>query len=523
MKTRYILVPFIFILILVSLFLWWRKSADQIIQYDLFEVRKGSVARTVAVSGSVISDQKLELGFLSPGIVKEVKVEVGSKVKSGDLLASLDSALFYQQAASARASLASAQAMYDKVLNSLRDVDRQVFDNTLEQSKIALDSARNNLNNAIRSRDLEISNAQTSLQNAQVAYNNALDMYNAMQYTISQSVEIAKIALNNASIAFYNAQNNYYSVVNLYNIGQASAFDVGQAQLSLNNADTAYKSAQINYNAALQQVSIEKINAKASLDATNSALAIAENAYNTALVLADIKINNMQDAYLSTQSGYNLAVSRYNQSLASPHTSDINSALAQVNVAKASLGIVQTQIAKSNLYAPISGIITVVNIKPGELSGGFSSIILETIEDLLIETNISEVDINEIAIDQDVKIKFDAFIDSPEIKGRVVSIDLAATIILGTINYKVIISLEENYMNIRPSMTADLEILTQQKDEVLFVPKRILSRQNGGYVTEILTADGVKEVDVEVGLIGDNEVEVISGLSIGDQIVLGEL
>lgn len=524
MKARYILIPFIFILIIISLFFWWRQAANKVIEYDLYEVRRGSVARSVSVSGSVVSNQKLELGFLSPGIVKEVKVQVGSKVESGDLLARLDSALLYQQAASASAGLVGAQAMYNKVLNSLRDVDKQVLDNTLEQSRIALESARNNLNNAICSRDLEISSAQSNFTNAQVAYSNALDKYNAAQYTTSPTVELARIALDSASTAFYNAQNNYYSIVNLYNLGQASIFDVNQAQLTLNSTDIAYKSAQINYNTALQQVSMEKINIKASLDAARSALTMAENAYNTALFSADIKINSVQDAYSSAQSGYELAVSRHNQSLASPHSADINSALAQVNMARASLGIIQTQIAQANLYAPISGTITSVNMKPGELSAGISSgITLETAENLLIEANISEVDINEIAVGQDVKIGFDAFLSNSEIKGRVIRIDPAATVILGTINYKITIVPEENYMDIRPSMTADLEILTQQKEEVLFAPKRSLSRENNSYTTEILTANGPKEVSVTVGLIGDNEIEIISGLNIGDQIILGEL
>ncbi len=523
MKARYIIIPLIFILIITGLFFWWRSSANKVIQYDLYEVRRGSVASTIAVAGSVVSDKKLELGFLSPGVIKDVKVKVGDKVESGDLLASLDSALLYQQSASARAGLASAQAMYNKVLNSLRDVDKQVFYDTLEQSRIAQDIARNNLDNALRSSGLEISNAQTSLQNAQIAYSNAQDIYNATQYTTPQSVQLAQIVLNSAVMSLYNAQNNYNSVINLYNLGQASIYDVQQALATLNSMDTAHKSAQVNYNSALQQVSVGKINAKASLDGARAALMMAEDIYNTVMVSTDIKINNMRDAYIATQSAYNLAVSRHNQSLASPHTSDINSALAQVNMARASLGIIQAQISKASLYAPISGTITAVNIKAGELSGGFSAITLETAGNLLIEANISEVDINEIEVDQSVKIKFDAFTNNAEIKGKVVSIDPSATIILGTINYKVTILPEDNYMDLRPSMTADLEILTNQKEEVLFAPRRSLSRQNDSYVAEILTADGPKEVTITVGLIGDNEIEIISGLNLGDQIILGEL
>jgi len=523
MKARYIIIPISLIILMAATIFLWMRSSNQQIQYDLFEVRRGTVAKTISVSGSITSRQKLELGFLSPGIVKEVYVSVGDKVEAGDILIALDDTLLRRQAASAQANLAATLAILDKTKNSLRDVDRQVLNRTLEQSRVALVIAEDNWQDALRTRDLEINNATSTLHSAQVAYNNALNIYNAAQSTSSQSAEITRVALENAMIVLTNAQNNYYSIINLYNNGQATLFDLQQAQMSLNNASAAQKSAQANYNTALQQVSAGKINAKANLDAAAGQLEMSQNAYNTVLMSADIKVSNIQNAFISSQTAYDLALSRYNQAISPPHNADVNSSAASVTAARATLGIIQTQISQSRIKAPIDGIITAVNLCTGELSGLTGpAIVLETTDDLLIETNISEFDINQVKVGQDVQIQFDA-IDNLITKGKIASINPAATVILGIINYKVTIVLEDSLPILKPSMTTDLEILTQKKENVIFVPRKILSKQDNKYTVDILTSGGKQEIVVDVGLIGDNEVEIISGLKENDQIILAEL
>ena len=73
------------------------------------------------------------------------------------------------------------------------------------------------------------------------------------------------------------------------------------------------------------------------------------------------------------------------------------------------------------------------------------------------------------------------------------------------------------------TLEESLEILTEQKTNVIYVPRRSVSGSGDSYTAEILTNDGPKEVSIKVGLRGDSEIEVISGLSPGDQLILGEL
>lgn len=522
MKARYIIIPTVILIVVVSTLIWAFKPFAKPPEYELFEVHPGSVAATVSVSGSVVNDGKLELGFLSPGIIKTVGVEIGDQVKEGDLLVALDTSVLQYQANQARATIASAQAMLDKVRNSLRSEDRNVLDNTLANAQLAVDMANNQLQNAYTVRDNEVRGARTALDNARVAYNNALNIYQSSQSTINQSVEMAKINLSNTLTALSQAQSNYSYILSLYNSGQAGWMELQQAQAALQNATSAYNSARVQYDTALLQAATEKSASKSQLDSANAALASAEVAYNTILNTADIKVNNAINAVRSAEATYSLAEAQYYQALAPARNSDVNSASAQIASGSASLGMINTQIAQASIKAPMDGIITEVNAKENELSSmGQPAVILETTT-FYIEAHISEVNINEIMVGQSIKVQFDAFEDI-SFKGRVANIDPAATIVMGVVNYRIIVVLDNVINDIRSSMTADLDILTDSREDVLFLSRRAITKQNGKQIVKVLTEDGVEERQVETGLVGDTETEIISGLNNGDQVILREL
>lgn len=523
MKSRHIIVPVLILIVLSTITIWVWKPFSKEPQYELLEVRRGAVAATVSVSGSVVSDEKVELAFLSPGIVKEVKVAIGDRIKAGDLLIILDTEILKHQAAQARASAAVTQAMFNQVQGGLRSVDRSVFDQTLNSSRVALDNATASLQDAYRARDVEIANARMTLKNTQIAYNNALNIYNASQGSISQSLEIAKVALSNSLTMLSSARSSYNIVLNLYNLGQVTWFELQQAQSVLSGANVAYLSTRANYDAALRQVVIEKAASKSNLDMVRSQLDNAHAVCDSILVSTDIKIGSAQNGLAVAQAAYDLAYAQYNQANAPASRADTNAAAAQVAASYAMVRSIEAQITKARLIAPINGVVTAVNVEPGELTSiAQPVVILETNDDFCIETYISEVDIDKIQIGQDVKIEFDA-LDKIVTKGTVINIDPAATVLMGVINYRITVALQQTIMELRPSMTADLDILVESREDVIFLPRRTLTRDGDSYTVRVLTSAGDEERKIEIGLMGDTEVEIILGLTEGEQIILREL
>lgn len=523
-RTKSIIIwSVIILLVIISASVGLARSFGNKPKYDFLTIRKGAVTKSVMVSGSVVSNQKLELSFLSPGIVKTVKVKVGDEVKAGDLLVALDDSLLRAGASQASAGLSVARAMLAKSENSLRDVDRSLLDQSLSSARRVLDIARNNLQDAYRVRDNDISNAQRSLTNAEVTYRDALNIYNSSLGGFNQGIEIARVTLSNATSSLSLAQTNYNYILGLYNAGKVTYSELQQAQMSLSSASSVYNSARANYDAAVVQTEVQRASALANLHATEIQLGSARSAYDSALSNADIKLRGAENAMSSAESAYNLTNAQYNQSVAPAHSSDIASAVAQIKSSSASLNAMQIQIERMKIKAPIAGMVTVVNSKVGELGGlAGPAVVLETVGDYSIEANIAETDVNQMQMGQSVLINFDG-LPNVNARGVVAKIDPSATVILGVINYKIMIVLEKLVDNLKPAMTADLEILTDSRENVLFAPRNSLTRSNGVYTAKVLIDDKPVDKTIEVGLIGDTEIEIISGLAEGDQIILKQL
>ncbi|OGB85676.1 hypothetical protein A2994_02875 [candidate division Kazan bacterium RIFCSPLOWO2_01_FULL_48_13] len=470
MKARFWIIGLIvLIIVLTVVFGVWKPFAKQSI-YELYSLARGEVVSTVSVAGSVVSGQSLELGFLSPGIVKIVSVKVGDEIKKGDLLVALNTDVLNRQAAQARASIQAAQAMMYKAQNQLRSVDINVLN-------LGLDSAR------------------IALENAQRSYQNALNAYNAGQGLISGSAEIARVALNNAQAAFTSTQSNYNRILSAYSSGRATIADVQQASAALTTASAAYNMAQAQYQAAIREEDSQRVNSRAQLDNARSALNSAELAYR-------------------------LAEAQRSQSLAPASSADIQSAAAQVAASVAALQMVQAQIAQATLRAPIDGRVVSVNAKPAELSRtGQPAVVIETAGEFKVEVNISETELSKVRVGQVARIAFDAL---PNVfaTGTVAAVDPAATIVMGVVNYKATIVFDQPVAGLVSSLTADLEIITDSRPDVLIVPRRALVKTANGYIIKVLQDKQVVEKSIEVGLLGDTDAEIVGGLAANEQIIL---
>jgi primosomal protein N' len=67
---------------------------------------------------------------------------------------------------------------------------------------------------------------------------------------------------------------------------------------------------------------------------------------------------------------------------------------------------------------------------------------------------------------------------------------------------------------------ADIEIITQQRENVLMIPKGALRTYLGRNYVQVLDGDSRKEADVQTGLVTDTEVEIVAGLKEGQQVIM---
>ena len=138
-----------------------------------------------------------------------------------------------------------------------------------------------------------------------------------------------------------------------------------------------------------------------------------------------------------------------------------------------------------------------------------------------IQTDISELEIVKIKEKEGnfVIAKLDAFSDT-EIKGKVFSIEPKEIVKDGDKYYRVNISIEQNNLEIRSGMSADLSIFVSSKDNVLKIPELAVVKKEGKNFVNVLEGKEQKEVEIKTGISDGEFIEITEGLTEGQTVVV---
>ncbi len=282
--------------------------------------------------------------------------------------------------------------------------------------------------------------------------------------------------------------------------------------------------------------------AKASLDFAKATL--AERQASLAEVEANYKrVKELYAKNLASEADLESARSSYLRTKA-----QVDAQISSVMQAEESFKDAEVELAKTAIYSPLNGTITVLNVEKGErvLGSSFSQgTHLMTVADLNRMEATVEVDENDvvlISVGDTAKIKIDAF-GEKEFLGTVSQIGNAAKATgLGTqeevVNFDVKIRLDNPDLQIRPGMSCDAEIQTETKKDVLAVPiQSVTSRmpkQKGDKgkpdrrkkkkpveVVFIVEGNLALMKPVKTGISDDSYIEIIKGVEEGQMVVTG--
>ena len=92
----------------------------------------------------------------------------------------------------------------------------------------------------------------------------------------------------------------------------------------------------------------------------------------------------------------------------------------------------------------------------------------------------------------------------------------------GVVYYEITVDFEKEKAGIKSGMTADIVIEVAKKENVLVVPREALLKINGKRKVKILEGGEPQEREVEIGLEGDDLIEIISGLENGQPVIARE-
>ena len=197
-----------------------------------------------------------------------------------------------------------------------------------------------------------------------------------------------------------------------------------------------------------------------------------------------------------------------------PNPLDVAAAKARVQAAQATLNM-------AYIIAPVDGTVTQAVPLPGDqVSVGLAAFRIDDLSGLLVDVQVSEVDINNIAVGQPVTLTFDA-ISGKTYNGQVVEVSQAGDLSSGAVNFTVTAKLTDGDAQVKPGMTAAVNIVTNQVNGQILVPNQAVRLVNGKRVVYILVNGIPKLVEVTLGVSSDTQSVVLkSNLKVGDLVIL---
>jgi len=223
----------------------------------------------------------------------------------------------------------------------------------------------------------------------------------------------------------------------------------------------------------------------------------------------------------------------------------VTSAEFQVTSAELALQEAKENAAKREVRAPIAGVVTALTVENGDTigqggstsggggtatgtssssSGGSSSssggvVTITDPDAFTVKVALSESDIPAVKVGQKATISFDALPDLT-LTGKVTSIDLAGTNTQGVVSYGVVVTPDVTDPAIKAGMTATVNIITQVAADVLAVPSSAVKSQGNTKYVQVLENGVPVNVTVEVGISAGSYVEIKSGLTEGQEVVV---
>jgi len=199
-------------------------------------------------------------------------------------------------------------------------------------------------------------------------------------------------------------------------------------------------------------------------------------------------------------------------------------AAAQLHQTELALEQAQLRLKNAQIVAPFDGTVSELNLSVGQQvgAGGLQpAITLADLTSYHIDVGVDESSVGALQEEQPVVITVDALPDQ-QLTGRVNRIAPTATATGGIVNYRVVIGLDETEARVRGGMSANVEIITESRDNVLIVPNWTIriDRGTGKSYVNVRRGGKIEEVEIITGLRNANDSEVTSGVNEGDELVV---
>ncbi len=525
-KGKKVWIPAVGVLLIILISAFGGGSNAETYTYT---VSPKEFVQSVSLTGKVIAAKNVDMGFEASGRVGKVYVQVGDRVKAGAILASIENG-DYGASLQKNYALAAAEDARLRNLKSgstAEDIASAQDDLINAQSDLAL--AKQTFTDQLRDMYAKADDAiRFKLDNA---FKNPRGANPEFGYSVDQNVAL-KNSLSDQRLKIGEMLVEWSRITSVDDLSTVRTY-IAQTQKLINDANTAISivserltPSDLSY-ADVQARKTDISSARTSFSLAITALNQAETVYKNSLN-AVVKAENV------------LTIKK-----AGPTQEAVDIQRANLQSAQAGISNAQALINKTLIRAPFEGVITKVDIKAGEIASPNTPVIsLLNDGQYQIETYVSENDIAKLKVGQVAKVTLDAYGRDVYFDARVISVDPAETLKDGVSTYRTKIQFVGKDDRVKSGLTANIEIETDRRSDVLQMPQAGLFLEKGVKKVYVLkdtsciegatatpvvspkcseVLDKKKDisiVDIKTGEINNSgDIELLGGVSAGDVII----
>jgi RND family efflux transporter MFP subunit len=534
----------------IGVYGYYRSTRPQ--THSTISVARGQVKEEVSITGKVRPAQNLDIAFEKGGRLTHIRVAVGDTAQEGQPLMQLENADLHAQFSQAQANVRSQAAKLDQLKAGARQEDLAVSQTKVENAKGALADAERNLTNITGKATIDLANLYSSVPDT------LTDAYTKSDDAIRNQVD--SLFLNDDTdhpTLSFNSFNSQAKISaesgRVRSAGVLAAFAKEVSSVRGANGNTTildgglantkgYLDVFLEFFGYLQDV----INGPSELDAATSnayKISVSTGRNNIVTALANVNkqrqsisaqrstnqnaIDNAQSSITTAKNTLEQAQRELTLKQAGSSVQDVAYQQSQVENAQANAGYYQTQIDKTILKAPFAGTVTKIVPTLGDIVDPNVPVIsIIGTGKFLIESYVAEADIAKIKVGNMARVTLDAYGTDAFFDATLIKIDISSTVLEGVATYKTTFEFTGEDARILPGLTANIDVLSGERDGVLYVPTRNITSREGRKYVKLLTNEKegiVEEVEVKTGLRGsDGRTEILSGVREGDLVVTNQ-
>ena len=469
------------------------NGADPALAQKIEVIKRGDFQMRISATGNLEPLIDVEVKSNVEGEIVELLVKNGDRVEKDQVLMRLDPELYQEGKKQAEADVRAAQAQVIQAQLNI-ELKSERLESQLTQADADLKIAQANLETAKATTITQINQAETDVQTTQ----NSLDQDNIALEQARIALAQAEITLSeqetslkSAKISLDNAASELERNTELFEKGLVSKKALEDAQAQHANADAQHETAQKRVESQKQTI----VSQERTIKVRESSIANREATLQNQM----LNLDNLKKMRTKSEEESQLRVDNAETRLQELMlTFDHEKSLTEQSKVSAEANKLRRESNLKNeeerlewtvIKAPMAGIVTLLELEAGEIvtsgrSAFSQSPPLMTIVDpskMVVKTFINEVDMERLRLNQGAEIVVDAF-QNKTYEGRVYEISPSGQEQDNIISFEVMIEVLGSPEELRPGMSADVDIITYEEEGVLIAPIDAVISEKGAIV-----------------------------------------